>query len=140
VNTAGPTDLEAFQVGALTSVIIALAGIALLTQTPEESAIYTALFMAIAIGAGAVAFPNSGPSWRSYLLGLFLPVLAAIPCIFLTCQVLPDVPGAELLTAAYAWVIYEEVMFRILWSLGGFLAAVFLGIVMAMAGLLISFV
>jgi len=43
-----------------------------------------------------------------------------------------------LLTAAYTWLTWEEVMFRVLWTAGGFVAALVLGIVIVTGSLLVT--
>jgi len=62
----------------------------------------------------------------------------AIPCLFASCHEPADTPLFFLLTAAYIWLTWEEVMFRVLWTAGGFVAALVLGIVIVTGSLLVT--
>jgi hypothetical protein len=138
ISSAPPSDENAFDAGATVSGGIALTAIATLASSDIASVSTVLLGIPIAMGAGAVSFRNSPASYKSYLLGLLLPPLLAIPCLFAACPELPDVPMFFLLTAAYIWLTWEEVMFRVLWTVGGFLAALVLGIVIVTGSLLVT--
>lgn len=138
ISSAPPSDEQAFDAGATVSGGIALTAIATLASSDIASVSTALLGNIFAIGAGAIAFRNSPASYKSYLLGLLLPPLFAIPCLFAACPHLDDVPIFFLLTAAYIWLTWEEVMFRVLWTAGGFVAALVLGIIIVAGSLLVT--
>ena len=97
----------------------------------------TATVTATLAGAFLVQNGNTAP-YKSYLYGLMVAPIVGFPCIHGGCPEVPSVPGFELGLAIGAWIAYLGAGIFALWALGGWLAAIEVGIGFLMPALLLA--
>lgn len=139
-----PEVLEAFNTGLEVSTGIGASAVVTTTATIESglgpiaggTTVLSAIPVAAAAGAALGLNGDTSP-YKSYLLGLIIAPLFAIPCIIGEC---PEIPESTVLNfggAMLPWILFE-LEIAVLWADGGWIAALETAIAFLLPALMLT--